>query len=162
MENVLLTLPPPVVVIGNGRITDAGYAINKYSSVIRINNFITRGHEKDVGNSTTVWCVNCWHDVLYRNLGITMITPFHPNDAPRVLSWHRDLCIPQIHWSDKIRGLKPRKPSTGLILLYAMKELGVEYDTYGFDGFQTGHYWDPGHEHDHPEEMEAFSNGGLV
>lgn len=54
-------LPGPVVVVGNGPSLigkGLGPIIDSFPNIIRINKFITKGYEKDVGSRTTGWNVN--------------------------------------------------------------------------------------------------------
>lgn len=157
-EDLLLSLPYPIAVIGNGRCDEFGEEIDSFPSVIRMNNFVQEGYEKDVGSKLSAWCVNCWWDVTKRELGsVPVFTVFHEqDDNNRPLRWMMDrgmsVILPDRRWSEEVRTLKRKHPSCGLMLLFALHMLEIEYEAFGFDGMQSGHYWDPNHAHTHPEE----------
>jgi len=162
-EHFLESLPLPIAVVGNGPIKDYGNKIDAHASIIRLNNFISEGFEEHVGSLISAWCTNCWWDVPYRNLGVPPFTVFNEKeDGGRVLLWASamgapKLILPRIRWDRQIRRrFNINKPSTGLLLLYALDTLDIPADAYGFDGMQGGHYWDPTYLHDHGMEVESL------
>jgi len=166
-EDLLADLPRPIAVVGNGSVDLKGEEIDSHASVIRINNYRILGYENWVGSKIGVWCVNCWWDLENRTPSVPVCTPFHAeDDSGRILRWEArygvDLIKPERRWSEEVRGIKAKKPSTGLLLLFALDSLGIPADAYGFDGLVAGHYWDRAHKHDHPEERSALDSLTLI
>lgn len=156
-ESCLKNLATPVAVVGNGALpTGAACVIDAFPSVVRINAWqVTR----DSGTRCDLWIVNGWPDVPREHCKRRTATPYHADDdGGRVVKWAGDLKIhlPQRRWSELVRELAPRKPSTGLMTLFACSLLRVPVVAFGFDGFASGHYWQADHEHDHPSEADAL------
>ena len=169
-EDLLKSLPRPVAVVGNGPLRLMGKEIDSAGSVIRLNNFTTEGWEDLAGSRIDAWCVNCWWDVPWRSLGVPAFTVFHEqDDSNRPGRWAQKmgaptsaLILPHVRWSEAVRAVKPKHPTCGIILLYALQALGMPTRAYGFDGLRSGHYWDPGHLHDHACEDEALKRLGGI
>lgn len=149
-EAFLLKQPRPFAVVGNAASFKKGDGkkIDKFPTVIRMNNFIVEGFEPLVGKSTTAWCVNGWKDVPYRELGVPVFTPFGKKDIYPLDPWLKTcphLMIPSVPWGNKCREAKKEgaPPSTGCVLLFLLESLGIESTAFGFDSFVSGHYWSP-------------------
>lgn len=139
LENLLLTMKGKrIAVVGNAIVKKYyGKNINSYDEVIRFNNFEIKGYEELIGTKITRWCVhpyvtNRWHhysSVLSSrksptyNVGGTVIVPKH------------DL------WAE-YRKNTGKTLSSGVTILKMFDNLGIKVNAYGFDHFQTGHYWD--------------------
>lgn len=161
LEELLQALPGPLAVVGNGPLGQFGPQIDSAGSVLRFNNYVLQPSK--TGIRTDVWVVNGWDDVDGRPGEARWVaSPFHAtDDAGRVVRWaerwgHR-VILPSAKLADEVRAFKA-KPSTGLLLLHAVSELGVPALAYGFGGMVGGHYWDAAHEHDHPPEFSAYAS----
>jgi hypothetical protein len=166
-DEVLAALPEPIAVVGNGVFrTNYGKEIDRHASVIRFNNYRIVGK---VGKKTTLWVTNCWDDVAMRPWTGDMLTVTTDKEQfvrnSKWLGAYPHMAIPRQSWVDDARELKPDNPSTGLTLLHRLSRHGKRVTAYGFDGFKTGHYWDPKHKHNHrgsPEALAALAARGIV
>lgn len=169
LEQLLRELPRPIAVVGNGPFGDGepeDYAreIDGSGSVLRFNEFYLGGPSGM--RDPDVWVTNgcALVPLAIASSGSPFprtCSPYHATDDDgRVLKWARawglEVILPEQRWADVARLLKP-KPSTGLILLVALDALGIPARAYGFAGMQGGHWWDPEHEHDHPDERAAYA-----
>ncbi|MBV8754432.1 MAG: hypothetical protein JO328_16340 [Hyphomicrobiales bacterium] len=161
-ELFLAGLSRPIAVIGNGRFHFRfGEVIDRYATVIRINAFQIDGYEQWCGSRVTHWCtfgdttVNPPLPRRRRN-GLRPLSPFTSiaPESTNIKPHFRGRMIFAARC--RLRHLFPR-PSTGFALLLLLQELGYQVDVFGFDGFTSGHYYDPGHRHDAnhtPYELE--------
>lgn len=157
-DSCLETLPRPVAVVGNGALPrGAARVIDAFPSVVRFNAWQVT---PDSGERCDLWVVNGCDDVPRDHCRRRTATPYHAtDDGGRVVRWAGDLKIhlPAQRWSELVREIKPRKPSTGLMTLFACSMLGVPVVAFGFDGFASGHYWQADHQHDHDDESAALA-----
>ena len=146
-EDLLLTLPQPIAVIGNGIIDQAlGKVIDRYPTVIRINNFRLEGYEDKVGSRTTLRCTSGWIDIEARGCSLE-ISPFtYESRESEGIPYYIERSSSTLLTAQKsVHELLPSvpNPSTGLALLALLSSLGISVSAFGFDGFQSGHYWSP-------------------
>jgi len=164
-DKLIESLPDDVAVVGNGPCFGKGEQIDSHKCVIRFNNWNTDGNESDIGSRTDVWCTNTWDDVAMRDWSGDMLTvTTHDEDAARSNRWlgaYPHMHAPKVSWTDAARALKPIKPSTGLVLLHRLAQTNKRITAYGFDGLVGGHYGNPQHEHDHPQESRALASLGA-
>lgn len=162
-EELLLALPRPIAVVGNGRAArDFGEVIDRYASVIRLNNYRLDGFAAQVGTRTTARCTSGWSDIEPRG-EVPEFSPFTEDaaESAQVRAYRRTSgsALPTARTDvHPLLHALPR-PSTGLALLGLLSSLGIEADAFGFDGFATGHYWSPEQRHattHSPREREAL------
>ena len=144
-EAMLAALPRPIAVVGNGRCArEFGARIDRYASVIRLNNYVLEGFEARVGRKTDLRVTSGWDDIEPRR-DVPELSPFHvQRPESSALPRYRQrggqaLATPGIDVGPLLPALP--KPSTGIALLALCSQLGIEVDAYGFDGFRSGHYW---------------------
>ena len=156
-DAVLAGLPEPIAVVGNGPCDGMGETIDDHATVIRFNNFVTDGFEQHVGRRTSLWVTNAHEDVAARPFNGDMLTIYTlAEQGDRIARWlgaYPQMAYPFAgSWVDAARKWKQRKPSTGLVLLSRLIEIGKRTCVFGFDGLTTGHYWDARHRHNHEQE----------
>lgn len=147
-EHVLAGLPAPIAVVGNATPAHAwGAVLDRYPTVVRLNNFRTRGFEALVGRRTDLWCTSGWEDVAPQDVA-GAVSPFQAAaaESAHLAAFAARLGRPVATAALDVRALAPDipKPSTGLALALLLDALGISADLFLFDGFQTGHYWTPG------------------
>ncbi|MBW7888308.1 MAG: glycosyltransferase family 29 protein [Bacteroidetes bacterium] len=145
-EDILVNCPKPFCVVGNAVIEyEFGSIIDSYATVIRMNNFKTSGYEKIVGSKTTLRCVSGWLDVENRNEHLEF-SPFtkSANESKNLNAYNSKNDIPVITALSDVHKFIPEvpNPSTGFALIQLLRNLGIEADLFGFDGFKTNHYWE--------------------
>lgn len=151
-EELLAGIEGTLAVVGNGELArDYGALIDGHDAVIRFNAFRIEGHEARCGRRTTHWCTfgPTPHNPMPRDFRrrLQPFSPFtaeavesagvEPDFAARLLYARRDYRLPLF-----------AKPSTGIMLARLVEELGHPASLFGFDGFTSGHYFDPAHVHD--------------
>jgi hypothetical protein len=144
-EQILLHAPRPICIVGNAAMKQQfGSAIDSYATVIRMNNFRIQGFETTVGSKTDYRCVSGWNDVENRNEHIE----FSPFTAGAFESGYLDSYntrnLRQVVTA--VNNVHPfitevPNPSTGFALVQLFDMLDIPVDLFGFDGFQSGHYW---------------------
>jgi len=146
-EDVLLSLRRPIAVVGNG-LPDRpmGSLIDRYATVIRLNNFEITGHEAMVGQRTSLRVTSGWHDIRHHDRHLEL-SPFteDAHESGNLAAYRADNAVPVLAARTDVHALLPDlpKPSTGLSLLALCAHLGIPVDAFGFDGFRSGHYWRP-------------------
>lgn len=166
-DELLLALPQPIAVVGNGTIRRQHDAIEAHACVVRFNNFAEVGHEPDVGHTIHVWCVTClaaggvrpraWRHLVNVMTIATLLE--QPADVARWLNWYPEMAVPRQSWIQPARAFKGGgNPTTGLTLLLRLLHHGIKFTAFGFDGLRSGHYWDKGHAHteSHGDELAAL------
>lgn len=145
-EDVLLSLPAPIAVVGNA--TPArpwGSVIDRYASIIRLNNFRTDGFEALVGRRTHIRCTSGWSDIEHRATPLVEVSPFTASarESANLGVFNAANPRPVLAARSDVRPHIPEvpNPSTGLALVQLLGLLGVSADLYGFDGFRSAHYW---------------------
>ncbi len=150
-EELLLALPQPIVIVGNGVPSgQLGERIDAFASVIRMNNYVLDGFADLVGSRTVLRCTSCWTDIEHRD--VPEFTPFHADARPessnlaayRQAVPHKSIASAHLDVRSKAVPLGILKPSTGLALLMLCDAMGLQVTGVGFDGFVSGHYWAPG------------------
>lgn len=136
-EAVLMALPRPIAVVGNGQPARAfGALIDRYASVLRLENFATRGLEDRVGSRTTLR-VTAGADNAEVRHGVRELSPWHvehPASAELPAYRQRGGQAPTTAACDIGERLRDiAHPSTGLALLALCDELGIEVDAFAFD-----------------------------
>jgi hypothetical protein len=151
-EDFLARLEGSIAVVGNGELArDFGSLIDGHGAVIRFNAFRIAGHEARCGRRTTHWCTfgETPHNPMpgESRRGLQPFSPFTTGavESAGVLPEVRARMI--YARCDHRAPLFP-KPSTGILLLRILEELGWTASVFGFDGFVSGHYFDARHVHD--------------
>lgn len=150
-EELLRALPQPIAIVGNGVPAGAmGAAIDHHASVIRLNNYRLDGFEAVVGSRTTLRCTSGWQDIEVRGQ-VGEFSPFtrDARESAGVAAFEQRSGFQLICAATDIHALVPDvpNPSTGLALAALCSNLGLQFSLFGFDGFASGHYWDPGVQH---------------
>lgn len=156
---LLLSLPQPIAVVGNGVMRGMRDEIEAHRTVIRFNNY-EEGYEADIGHSCHLWCVNCHPNLRYREWAGPVLSVTSRDDQPEDTEvWLREYpqtVFPETSWIKDARTIKPTNPSTGLTLVYRLLLLDRQFTCFGFDGLRSGHYWAIAHKHTHPDELAAL------
>jgi SAM-dependent methyltransferase len=147
-EDILLSLRGPIAVVGNGRPDrPMGRLIDRYPTVIRLNNYQVEHFGELVGTRTSLRATSGWHDIEHYDRHLE-ISPFAEaaHESGHLAAYRAANAVPVYAARTDVHALLPGipKPSTGLSLLALASHLGVAVDAFGFDGFRTGHYWAPG------------------
>jgi len=148
-----------LIIIGNGPSASghpAGALIDGFDRVIRINNFVTKGMEDQVGQRTDIW-VNGANQGLNKRKDLPQhILVMIP---PVVLERKGDLIHPRIEKRlgtknyfmlplDIMKSMESTcdidRPTTGFFTIYFFYLLGCDITLHGFDFFvgSTAHYFD--------------------
>ena len=146
-EDVLLSLLQPIAIVGNGHPgRDMGTVIDRFPSVIRINNYKIDGFENLVGRKTSLRCTSGWEDIdVYSTL--TEISPFRIDSLESaciekyIVRGGTSIITPETDVHILLPDIP--NPSTGLALVVLASALGIDTALFGFDGFSGGHYWEP-------------------
>lgn len=171
MSSSLLTtlkdLPPhfnnlsgaSILIVGNGPSAaqhDLGEQIEGFDQIVRINNFVTKGMEAQVGSRTDIW-VNGANQGLQKRHTIpetilVMIPPVvlkHKGEAihPRIkkrLSTENYTLLPLEIMEEMELSCGLERPTTGFFAIYFFYLLGLDVTLHGFDFFvgSTAHYYD--------------------
>lgn len=127
--------------------------------MIRFNAFQIKGHEARCGRRITHWCTfgETPHNPMPREFR-DRLQPFSPFTAGAAESANvlPEFRARMVHARRDYRTPLFPKPSTGILLLRILKELGLAASVFGFDGFTSGHYFDPGHVHDPNHQAGEF------
>jgi len=147
-EDFLKSLPQPIAIVGNGvPLAAMGPAIDSHPSVIRLNNYRLPGYEALVGTRTSARCTSGWQDIEVRGDQIEF-SPFTRNsrESAGLAGYEKRSGAPLACARTDIHALVPQvpNPSTGLALAALCNHLGLAFSLFGFDGFSSGHYWNPG------------------
>jgi hypothetical protein len=146
-----------VLLVGNGPIKNRGKLINSYDTVVRFNNFVLDGYEKDVGTKITA--------IAFPSLNLTQPDTNHLIDqynkyVERIPIFSLNEMSPE--YSGGMIGIElgtsllgSGKPLYGKIHLTTGVAVAVslalffnkEVHLIGFDFLKTGHYWNTSHEH---------------
>ncbi len=162
-DELILSLPEPIAVVGNGWIRSRHNDIEAHTTIIRFNDYADEGWENHVGHRCDVWCVTCCGQVRFRTLPKTKVMTIatlqeQPTDIPRWLERYPEMAVPNDSWIRLARTFKGFNPSTGLTLLLRLLHHGKRFAAFGFDGLVSGHYWDRLHSHldSHGSEFPAL------
>lgn len=165
-EEFLASMPGPIAVIGNGApLRNFGAVIDRYPSVIRLNNYRLEGFERLVGTKTSARCTSAWRDIERRDDAALEFSPFTEDSTESAnVSAYRAAGSTLLCAANDVHLALPNheRPSTGLALVTLLAALGKTADLFGFDGFASGHYWQPGrsletsHAHDEVQAMLAM------
>jgi|GEM_PF-740745 len=149
-EDILSGLKGRIAVVGNATPKrELGGLIDRYDTVIRMNNFRIEGFEQLVGSKTDYRCTTGWHDIEHRDVH-PEFSPFTATaaESAHLSAFNRANRRPVSAARMDVHPFIPetRKPSAGLALVQLTKQVGLPVDVFGFDGFKTPHYWRPGGE----------------
>jgi len=146
-EDLIASLEGRIAIVGNATPRwELGALIDRYETVIRMNNFRVDGYTRLVGSRTTHRCTTGWKDVEHRREHPEFspftaqatesgnLADYNPANHHPVLTARTDVhqFIPEL-----------KRPSTGLALVQHFVQLGRPVDLFAFDGFKTPHYWEP-------------------
>jgi len=151
-EDFLKSLPQPIAIVGNGvPLGPMGPAIDHHPSVIRLNNYRLPGYEALVGTRTSARCTSGWQDIEVRGDQVERVFEFSPftrnaRESSALAGYEQRSGRPLACARTDIHALVPQvpNPSTGLALAALCNHLGLSFSLFGFDGFASGHYWNPG------------------
>lgn len=148
-----------ILIIGNGPSAanhEMGKAIDKFDQIIRINNFVTKHMESQVGSRTDIW-VNGANQGLKKRSDIpekilVMIPPVVLNrkgDAiysrvEKRLGTKNYSLLPLEIMAEMESSCGLDRPTTGFFAIYFFYLLGLDVTLHGFDFFvgSTAHYFD--------------------
>jgi hypothetical protein len=156
-------LPEPqnqrVIIVANGPSANEhqlGAKIDGYDIVVRINNYLVRGHEKEVGQRTDVWVNGANKGLKIRRQIpkkiVVMIPPvvlagkadWIHNRVKRRLGTEHYYLVPlnEMEVLEATAGIS--RPTTGLFSILYFTSLGYDVTIHGFNFFQGGthHYFD--------------------
>jgi len=122
-----------IICVGNGSIKNKGLVIDDYDIVIRFNNFIIHGYEKDVGIKTSYIVVHGQQPITH-NVDF-LLSPFN----------RKHNCNLPIISPDKDYRKNIGRLSTGATFLNILNTFKIDTTIIGFDGFKTKHYFDKQH-----------------
>lgn len=124
------------IIVGNAPIVPSklGKQIDKFDTVIRINDFITKGHEEDVGSKTDIWFFTCLYWEKFKD-----IISYYPE--PWIVTLSEEYQYPGVrNIPIKIAQRELQYPSTGMVAIYAaLVEFGSPIHIIGFNGFDKNH-----------------------
>jgi len=177
-------LPGKIALVGNAPCElgkGRGDEIDNHEHVLRFNNFVTDGFEKDYGKKITHWVTTFWVDIKRRkDFKGKMICPLPLNSPGFLENYHlqnyrgahdlhgaNELCdhfIPYDVWCDLLL-LNP-KPSAGLMMIYWLHVCGKIPDItlYGFDFFKNKrnqHYFEKSRNRSHNPMLEKLIVRGI-
>lgn len=170
-ESILKSLNN-IAVVGNGEIKDKGKEIDSHDVIrlnnFKIKGFEKDVGEKVSAWCHSCFIFEDKRSPIYedsikpRDLNVPAFIVNHPDyqlcaNPVRIAEWlnkYPDTILPERDYEAEISMpnevseltglavLAPKRPSTGLLLLYILNELEIPTDIYGFDSFETGHYWE--------------------
>lgn len=148
-----------VAIIGNGASAtraDLGEQINRFDLVVRINNYVTAGHERQLGSKTDIWVNGANQGLQKRKIipenTLVMIPPvvleekgdaIHPRIQRRLGSSNYELVdLKDMQALESWSGLE--RLTTGLFSILYFYHAGFELSIHGFDFFvgSKSHYFD--------------------
>ena len=142
LEDLFLKHKGSIAVVGNAVFKKKyGKEINDHDAVIRFNNFVIGEYAEWVGRKVTWWC----HHPYIENI----LHHYDPSISHRKYKEFRvrgTVIIPKHDYWGEYRKKYFKILSSGMTILLIMDKLGIDIDAYGFDNFETGHYWNPSHE----------------
>lgn len=143
-----------VLLIGNGPSclnNEFGELIDSHETIVRFNDFITKGYEEYVGSKTDVW-VKTKKSIKHDNDKFKHKYYVHPrvlNSSDNELSrlHEKGYEIIPVNFHDNIDKLIKGNSwaTTGLVMIYYFMEMGYKVSIHGFDFFENGvHYYNDG------------------
>ncbi len=154
-----MTGTPDILLIGNGPSAtslDAGERIDRFRTVVRFNDFVTEGWEKQLGRKTTHWAVNdLMSPARHPELSAIVAVPERNRRRLKVSDWHARLvrtCIVPLEIERKLTAQfgRPgefgrRWASTGVLVAAYLIGVHGAVVLHGFDGFGGDrHHYFPG------------------
>lgn len=161
-----ITRDQRIAVVGNGPSTPgAGEEIDHHDIIIRFNNWVTEGHEQDVGEKVSIWCTSGYKDIKERTnwTGSTALCPFPAHIIPAQFSREfvdrtsTNLAFTRedYHLREFINNCK-EFPSTGFCMIALLRWLGFErLKLFNFDCMDSGHYFNNEQTHGHKRSRKA-------
>ena len=119
-----------------------------HKTVVRFNNW------KNHGGPCDLWITSCWIDVDVQNTNVPTATIYRRNDpdyAGLIQDWNsrfqrensRGIGCAIEPWRRRAEKFcekhGKRRPTSGLMLSYALKEMQIPFTVYGFTGVTDGH-----------------------
>lgn len=144
-----------IAVVGNAVFQTAfGEEIDAHEVIIRFNNFKRAGYEEFVGSRITWWCCHPYIPNYEHH--------YDPSICHRHYKEHRvagTVIRPKFDFWQEYRTKTHKALSSGITILLIFDRLGIDVDAYGFDHFESGHYWDEGYQrrdfHTYENETEV-------
>jgi hypothetical protein len=154
-QDLFSDLPDTVLLVGNGKVDGKGTLIDSYEFVIRFNDFQIEGYELDVGTKVDAISFHC-SDFTFPHTKYMLpnfqkyvnktqlftTSDFYGNSKREIL--HVQPKTKLFNVSHKYIDEKGGRLSSGTSLAL---NLSVFFDRnvhlIGFDGYETGHYYDP-------------------
>jgi hypothetical protein len=155
VQDLFEALPDIVLLVGNGKMEEMGHLIDSYEYVIRFNDFVIDGYEYDVGTKVSAISLHC-SDFTFPHTNhlltnylkycgkcpIFTTSDFYGNSKREIL--HVQPKTKLFNVSHKYIDETGGRLSSGTSLAL---NLSVFFDRnvhlIGFDGYETGHYYDP-------------------
>jgi hypothetical protein len=142
LEDVFTSFKGSIAVVGNGVFKkEYGKYIDKHDGVIRFNNFVFGDYVPFVGHKITWWCTHPYIENYEHH--------YNPSISHRKYKEFKvngTVIIPKHDYWGEYRKKYFKILSSGMTILLILDKLGIDVNAYGFDNFETGHYWDPKHE----------------
>jgi hypothetical protein len=155
VQDLFTDLPNTVLLVGNGKSKNKGTLIDSYDFVIRFNDFQIEGYESDVGSKVDAVSFHC-SDFTFKHTSY-MLPTFEKYVNKVHLFTTSDFC------GNSKREILHLQPSTRLLSVshrYMQRDGGrlssgcqlalnltlffnKNVHMIGFDGYKTGHYYDP-------------------
>jgi hypothetical protein len=157
-QELFESFPDTVLLVGNGKIENKGELIDSYECVIRFNDFVIEGYEKDVGTKisaisfhnaqfTHEHSKNLKENYLKYRESFPIFTTFQGHRGKRdILYIEKDTTLISIEPAFRLN--PERRLSSGVSLALTLTLLfNREVHLVGFDFMQSGHYYNPNIEH---------------
>jgi hypothetical protein len=154
-QDLFLDLPETVLLVGNGEINDKGKLINSYDFVIRFNDFQIEGYEKNVGTKVDAISFHCsdftFNHTQYmlpnfekyvNNVSLFTTSDFYGNSKREILHIQPETKLFNVSHTH-INGEGGRLSSGTSLALNLCIFFGKNVHLIGFDGYKTGHYYNP-------------------
>jgi hypothetical protein len=157
VQDLFESFPDIVLLVGNGKMEAMGHLIDSYECVIRFNDFVIDGYEYDVGTKVSAISLHCsdftfphsnhllTNYLKYRE-GCPIFTTsprygHSKSDIIHVPAGTKLLDVANPIFIDGTRLSSGASLALNLSLLFEK-----EVHLVGFDGFKTGHYFNPNHD----------------
>jgi hypothetical protein len=168
-QDLFSDLPDTVLLVGNGKSENKGTLIDSYDFVIRFNDFQIEGYESDVGSKVDAISFHC-SDFTFPHTKYMLpnfqkyvnktqlftTSDFYGNSKREIL--HVQPKTKLFNVSHQYIDEKGGRLSSGTSLAL---NLSVFFDRnvhlIGFDGYETGHYYDPTY-----DEIAEARKAGIV
>jgi hypothetical protein len=155
-QELFESFPDTVLLVGNGKIENKGELIDSYECVIRFNDFVIEGYEKDVGTKisaisfhnaqfTQAHSKNLKENYLKYRESFPIFTTFQGHRGKRdILYTEKDTALISIE-PPVVSSPRKNLSSGGSVALTLALLFHKEVHLIGFDFWKTGHYYENMH-----------------